>query len=284
MGTKAAVRKIGWALIFFCSVSFGLIGFGANTTAFSQDSDGQGSTPSSQAERGKSVFETKCATCHGLDGLGGEHAPDIVGRLAMRTLSDAALLDVIHEGITEAGMPSFANLGNENDRALVAYVRFLQGKSAKEAVPGDPLRGQNLFFGKAGCFACHSKAQIVAEDVTEFARDHQTGEIREAIVRPAGGPPETATAVAGDGRKFSGMIRNEDNASLQLQNSDGRFYLLMKSSMVSVQRKTGEPMPVDYGRRLSNSEIDDLVAYILGAAHAADVPSPPTVKDEELHP
>ena len=54
------------------------------------------------------------------------------------------------------------------------------------------------------------------------------------------------------------MIRNEDNASLQLQDADGRFYLLMKSSLVSVQRKTGDPMPVDYGQRLSGSELDDL--------------------------
>ena len=58
------------------------------------------------------------------------------------------------------------------------------------------------------------------------------------------------------------MIRNEDNASLQLQDGDGRFYLLMKSSLVSVQRKIGDPMPVDYGRRLSRTELDDVIAYI----------------------
>ena len=83
--------------------------------------------------------------------------------------------------------------------------------------------------------------QSIAEDLTGFARDHQAGEIREAILRPAGAQQETATAVARDGRKFSGMIRNEDNASLQLQDADGRFYLLMKSSLVSVQRQTGDP-------------------------------------------
>jgi putative heme-binding domain-containing protein len=277
-------------LIFFCSVGFCSVGFaairlGAINTALGQNSNSEQSTPGPQTElKGKNVFELKCATCHGLDGLGGEHAPDIVRRLTMRTLSDQALLDVIHEGITEAGMPSFASLGSENDRALVAYVRFLQGKSAKEAVPGDAMRGKNLFFGNAGCSACHSRGQIIAEDLIGFARDHQASEIHEAIVRPAGGPPEEATAVARDGRKFSGMIRNEDNASLQLQDGDGRFYLLMKSSLVSVQRKTGESMPVDYGRRLSKSEIDDLAAYILREAHSTDVTSSPSVNDEELHP
>jgi hypothetical protein len=73
------------------------------------------------------------------------------------------------------------------------------------------------------------------------------------------------------------MIRNEDNSSLQLQDGDGRFYLLMKSSLVSVQRQSGDPMPVDYGQRLSPAELDDLVGYIL---HAPDVPSLPSGKDE----
>jgi hypothetical protein len=225
----------------------------------------------------------KCATCHGLDGLGGEHAPDIVRRAAVRTLSDQALLDLIHEGITEAGMPSFSNLGQENDQALVAYMRFLQGKSAVGPTRGDPVRGQDLFFGKARCSACHRRGALVAEDLTGFARDHSAGEIRDAIVRPKGDPPEGATAIARDGRTFSGMIRNEDNASLQLQDGDGRLYLLMKSSLVSVQRKAGDPMPLDYGQRLSITEFDDLVSYILREARSPTVPSSLSGKDEEPH-
>jgi cytochrome c oxidase cbb3-type subunit 3 len=280
MVTKAAVTETSLAVIFFAAISFG-----ATSTALGQNSSSEESTPSPQPEhRGKSIFELKCATCHGLDGLGGEHAPDIVRRLAMRTLSDEALLDVIHEGITEAGMPSFTNLGQENDRALVAYIRFLQGKSAAGfAALGDPVQGRKLFFSKANCSACHSRGQFIAEDLTGFARDHEMAEIREAILRPAGGPPEAATAVARDGRKFSGVIRNEDNASLQMQDGDGRFYLLMKSSLVSVQRKIGEPMPVDYGQRLSSREIDDLLAYIQREARSLEVPSSPSGEDDEPH-
>lgn len=283
------MARIGRALIFLAvvvgAVFLGAVGLGAVGTALGQNSNGEQSTPSPQPDlKGKGVFELKCATCHGLDGLGGEHAPDIVRRLAMRTLSDQALLEVIHEGITEAGMPSFTNLGKENDRAIVAYMRFLQGKSAGESAAGDPARGRNLFFGKASCSACHSRGQFIAEDLTGFARDHEMGEIREAILRPAGGSSGAATAVARDGRKFSGMIRNEDNASLQLQDEDGRFYLLMKSSLVSVQRKTGDAMPADYGKRLSTSELDDLVAYILREARAPDVPSSSSLgKDKAPH-
>ena len=175
----------------------------------------------------------------------------------VRKLSDEALFNVIHEGIPQAGMPGFSDMGKEDDRRGHCLFAFLARQVPADARVTGRTQSEagNLFFGKAGCSACHrSRArQFIAEDLTGFARDHEVGEIREAILKPAGGPPEAATAVARDGRKFSGMIRNEDNASLQLQDGDGRFYLLMKSSLVSVQRKTGDPMPVDYGQRLSST-------------------------------
>ena len=264
--TKAAVRKIGFILIFF-----GAIGFGAIGTALCQDSDGEDSTPNSQAQlRGKRVLELQCATCHGLDGLGGEHAPDIVRQTAVKTISDQALLALIHDGIPQAGMPGFPDMSKEDGQALVAYLRFLQGKSGANSVTGDPVRGRDIFFGEAGCAACHRRGRSISEDLTGFARDHEAGEIREAIVRPTGTPPQRATAVARDGRKFSGMIRNEDNASLQLQDGDGRFYLLMKSTVMSVERKFGEPMPADYGQWLSSTELNALVGYILREARPSE--------------
>ncbi len=260
---------------------------GAIGNTLSQNSNGGGSTHGPQPDlRGKSIFEVRCGTCHGLDGLGGEHAPDIIRRPEGRSLSDQALLNLIHDGIPDDGMPGFPSMGKEDGQAVVAHLRLLQGNSAGTSAPGDPVRGKDLFFGKGGCSACHQirgRGQFIAGDLGGFARDHQAGEIRDAITRPAGAQQEAATAVAGDGRKFSGMIRNEDNASLQLQDGDGRFYLLMKSSLVSVQRKAGDPMPVDYGRRLSTVELDDLVSYILREARAPDLPSSPSGKDEEPH-
>jgi cytochrome c oxidase cbb3-type subunit III len=251
--------------------AFGLIFilFGAIGNVFCQNPN---------SSRGKNIFEAKCATCHGLDGLGGEHAPDIVRRPAVKAFSDEVLLNLIHDGIPEEGMPSFPSISKDDGQAVVAYLRLLQGKSAGGSVPGDPVRGKDLFFGKAGCSACHQivdRGQFVAEDLAGFARDHSGNEIRDAIARPSGVRQEIATAVGRDGRKFVGTIRNEDNASLQLQDGSGRFYLLMKSSLVSVQRKTGDPMPVDYAHRLSSSEIDDLVGYILREVHSG--------KDEEPH-
>jgi cytochrome c oxidase cbb3-type subunit III len=257
---------------------FGMF-FGMTGNLLGQNPNPQASASGLEPElRGKRIFDSKCATCHGLDGLGGEHAPDIIRRAEVKTLSDQALLNLIHDGIPEEEMPAFPSLDHEDGQAVVAYIRSLQGNSAGHSMRGDPDRGKDLFFGKAGCSVCHQisdRGQFGARDLAGFARDHQSGEIRDAILKPAGGPQEAATAVARDGRKFSGMIRNEDNASLQLQDEEGRFYLLMKSSLVSVQRKAGDAMPVDYGQRLSSAELDDLVSYILRQSHSS--------KDEEPH-
>lgn len=264
--TKPAVRKSTVVLIFCAAINFAAIG-----TAPCQDSNGEDSTSNSRAQlRGKSVLELKCATCHGLDGLGGEHAPDIVRQTTVKTISDQALLDLIHDGIPQAGMPAFPDISKEDSQALVSYLRFLQGKSGAKLAAGDPVRGREIFFGEAGCASCHSRGQSISEDLMGFARDHEAGEIREAIVRPTSSRPQAATAVARDGRKFSGTIRNEDNASLQLQDEGGRFYLLMKSSLVSVEKKFGEPMPADYGQRLNATELNDLVSYILREARPSD--------------
>ena len=275
--TWRIIPKVG--LVLMLSAGIGNV--------FSQNPSGGKSTSGLKSDlRGKNMFELKCSTCHGLDGLGGEHAPDIVRRRAATSLSDQGLLDLIHDGIPESGMPGFSSMNQEDAQRLIAYLRFLQGKSAAGSTQGDAVRGQVLFFGKTGCSACHSiggERQLVAGDLTGFARDHQAGEVRDAIVRPAGGQQESATAVARDGRKFSGMIRNEDNGSLQLQDAHGRFYLLMKSSLVSVQRHSGDQMPVDYGQRLSTAELDDLVAYILREARAPNVPASSSEVDGKPH-
>lgn len=267
--TWQIVLKFGLVLVFL----------GAAGNVFCQNLNSEESTSSLKPDlKAKNIFEKKCATCHGLDGRGGEHAPDIVRRSDVKALADQALLKIIHNGIPEEGMPGFPTMGAEDSQALVSYLRFLQGRSAGNSSTGNPVRGHDLFFGKAGCSACHqigSRGQFVVGDIAAFARDHAGDEIRDAILTPSGIPQEIITAVAHDGQKFSGMIRNQDNASLQLQDGDGRLYLLMKSTLVSVQRKMVDPMPTDYGQRLSSTELDDLVSYILREARRPDPSSSP---------
>src|SRR4030081_2551948 len=47
----------------------------------------QSNTPSGP-RTGEEIFASSCAGCHGLDGRGGERAPNIAGRPAVQQLSD----------------------------------------------------------------------------------------------------------------------------------------------------------------------------------------------------
>ncbi|HET9406385.1 MAG TPA: c-type cytochrome [Candidatus Sulfotelmatobacter sp.] len=283
--SKAAWRMICKRMV--CKLGLALVLCGAIANSMGQNSPDKKSVSSlNEGNRGKGIFEQQCAICHGIDGLGGERAPDLVRRAAVRARSDKALFDVIHEGIPQGGMPAFTEMAKEDIESVVAYLRVLQGNSAggskrgdpKRGDPkrGDPTRGHDLFFGKAECSTCHQiggQEQLAGGDLREFARDSDSAEIRDAILKPAGGKQETATAISKDGRTFSGTIRNEDNFSLQLQGSDGRFYLLMKSSLDSVKRQAGTSAHVNYNQLLSATELDDLVAYILHAAGPGEVAS-----------
>jgi cytochrome c oxidase cbb3-type subunit 3 len=218
---------------------------------------------------GGELFEAKCAACHGLDGRGGEHAPDIVGAPSTRSRSDAQLLQVIRDGVTAKGMPSFLSLGNQKTCALVTHVRFLQGTTATLAVNGDSIRGKELFEGKGGCANCHAmkgSGSFISADLSDFASRHNPSEIRAAILNPPqNGDPEQpailATMIGGD--RYSGVIRNENNSSVQIQDAQGHFYLLMKSNLRGIERSPGPAMPVNYQQRLAKKDIDDLVSYIV---------------------
>src|SRR5437016_1971730 len=81
-------------------------------------------TPGSgQPMRGKQVFDTRCAMCHGEDGNGGEFAPGIVIRIATRT--DSEIAAVVRDGLPNRGMPE-VQLSDQARGDLIAYLRSLR--------------------------------------------------------------------------------------------------------------------------------------------------------------
>jgi len=78
-------------------------------------------------EPGRQVFASRCANCHGTGGGGGELGPSILARIPLR--NDAELEAVIREGVSGAGMPSFANLSKAEAVDLVAFLRTLKPRA-----------------------------------------------------------------------------------------------------------------------------------------------------------
>jgi cytochrome c oxidase cbb3-type subunit 3 len=230
--------------------------------------------PSQAIAEGRQAFESRCAGCHGLDGRGGERGPDVATRAGVQRLSNVDLFKIIQRGMPAAGMPSFATLDSSRINALVSYLRLLQGKTGSAKVAGDPQKGKALFYGKARCADCHmvsGAGGFIAADLSVYGRTRAPEEIRDAITKPgrdSGTSRGIVAVTTRDGQNFSGVLRNEDNFSLQVQTLDGVFHLFVKSDVENVAHQAEPLMPWDYGSVLSPSEIDDLISYMVTAARA----------------
>jgi cytochrome c oxidase cbb3-type subunit 3 len=231
---------------------------------------------------GQKIFASTCAGCHGLDGRGGERAPNIAQNREVQRLSDAQVTRIVQEGVPGTGMPAFHSLASSDIKAVVAYLRTLQGINKTSALPGNPVRGKTLFYGDAGCSACHMVAGndgFIASDLSAYGATHSVQEIRNAITQPGQTPDhqaQSAVVVVRTGQQFTGRIRNEDNFSLQLQSLDGTFHFFLKSDIERLEYKS--LMPLDYASRLSALDLDDLVSYLISSARKSE---PALAKDEE---
>ena len=227
---------------------------------------------------GQSAFASRCAGCHGLDGRGGERAPNIASNPQVQRLSDLQLQRIVTDGRPDFGMPAFRLIGLSQVKQVVEYLRTLQGGGGAATFAGDAKQGRLLFIGKAACSSCHrvrNEGAFVGPDLSSYANGLPAREIRRAITSPdpSSAHGQLAVARTRSGERITGAIRNEDNFSLQLQTTDGIFHFVMKADLESLEYQPQASMPTDYGERLSSQELDDLVSYLHSVKAVEDSPS-----------
>jgi cytochrome c oxidase cbb3-type subunit 3 len=258
----------------------------AASICFAQQSAPRSSRPKPQLNsantEGQKIFASTCAGCHGLDGRGGERGPNIAQNREAQRLSDPELTRIVQEGVPGTGMPAFHSLPSSNVKAVVAYLRTLQGTNKTSALPGNAVRGKAVFYGDAGCSGCHMVAGnggFIASDLSGYGGTHSVQEIRNAITQPGQTPDhqaQSAVVVVRTGQQYTGRIRNQDNFSLQLQSLDGTFHFFLKSDIERLEYNS--LMPIDYGSRLSARDLDDLVSYLISSAKKSE---PELAKDKD---
>jgi alcohol dehydrogenase (cytochrome c) len=200
--------------------------------------------------------------------------------------ADADLLRVIRNGVAGTAMPSFAALSDVQAWQLVAYIRSLQNTAPTAGagavrVGGDPAAGETLFFGRAACASCHevnARGGVAGPDLSNAGRLGESA-LRLKIVSPNrgsspvpgarrfGGDPGAALPVTivvrtRDGREIRGARRNEDAYSVQMVDASGQLYLFDKRNVASVSTENRSLMPDDYSKRLSPTEVTNLVAFL----------------------
>lgn len=129
----------------------------------------------------------------------------------------------------------------------------------------------------------HGQGGFLGADLSTFGSTRSAKEIRDVITDPKnreGAHGKTAVAVTRDGHRVTGLVRNEDNFSLQVLTARGEFYSLERSALESLEYQDHSPMPSDYGERLSPGELDDLVSYLMIIGRSAE-PVRPVAREEE---
>lgn len=219
------------------------------------------------AEFGRANFRGSCSLCHGIKGQGGR-GPDLtIGNFSVGN-TDADLFNIISNGAAGTEMPGFSSSYESDDIwRLVTYLRTISGTGTSR-ITGNAANGEQLFWNKGQCGQCHmvaGRGKRMGPDLTEVGRLRSAAYLRESVVNPGAdltpGYP-MITVVTKDGKKIVGARRGYDDFTVQLMDAGENYYSFQKSQVASVTQEYKSLMPDTYGKLFSESELNDLLAYM----------------------
>jgi putative heme-binding domain-containing protein len=235
--------------------------------------------------QGAVLFRQECVFCHGVAARGGMRGPDLTTGSWNHGGADADLARTITAGVPGTAMPP-NNLKADEIWQIVAYLRTLQQPVA--AAVGDQSLGEALFFGTARCSSCHivkGHGGRLGPELSTVGSARSRAYLVESIRQPGRQLTQnrvfgddvtlkydTVTAVTADGRTIVGVPMNEDTFTLQLMDTSERVHSLDKKTLKSVRHENRSLMPAYDPSRLSNADLDNLVAYLQSLRTTSSVP------------
>ncbi len=223
-------------------------------------------TSEADLAQGKRLYDGRCAGCHGPKGDGGKGA-NLAQPLLPRSSEDRSLWMVIRYGIPDTEMPGGLMTQREIWQ-VAAYVRSL-GRIQGGTVTGDIANGERLVRGKGGCLGCHAVGTgggHMGPALTDIGARRGPGHLRAKIANAQGDVPvnfRVVEATGNNGAKLSGVRLNEDGYSIQFRDAKGEIHSHWKKDLTYLKVERKSPMP-SYGGKLSDSELNDMVAYLAG--------------------
>lgn len=182
------------------------------------------------AHDGQALYTRHCSACHGHDGHGGVGVPLALPDF-LATVDDGYLSKTIRYGRPGRVMPPFPDLSDAEIGSIVRHIRTWQKGAQRAAVkvgPGDPAAGEKLFLSH--CASCHGEHGEGSRGTgVTFSRPRDLPILAPALNNP--GFHAAATPA------------------------------LIKATLVYGREDT--PMGSFLKQGLSESEIDDVVAYVV---------------------
>jgi len=236
------------------------------------------SDASTNLDKGRHLFETQCASCHGLHGEGGK-GPTLAQPTLPRASDEESLLRIISNGISGTEMPP-ARMERKDIELVAKYVKSLSSRP-REHLSGAPERGARIYAEKGGCAQCHmirGQGGVFGPDLSDVGRRRSPDYLRRSLMDPSADVPQSYTpwraeislpenflyvrVVTRDGQEVAGVRVNEDTFSIQIREATGAIRSFFKSDLTELHKDFGKsPMP-SYAKVLTKDELDDLVAYL----------------------
>lgn len=268
--TKATTRRFFWGgTLLFTAIFIGLtihthttIGARTNSDALTED-----------VVRGLGVWEkNNCENCHTLMGEGAYYAPDLTKIVGQRGRSYLKLflrdpsafysverdgrlmptLDMTDQEIDDVisflGWVGNVDLNGWPPRPILVAgiaVRGMPGVEGERESADPALRGKAIFNEEAGCAACHA----VAADVT-------------LVGSSMAGIPERASKTIASS-DYTGQAKTPEQYILESIREPSVYVREAPAGRVFATPDGVSLMPDDFGTRLSEQQLEDLVDYLM---------------------
>jgi len=128
----------------------------------------------------------------------------------------------------------------------------------------------------------HGRGGFLGEDLSTYARGRSSEAIRAAILHPGDSPGDADHIVdiqTAESNFYRGLIRSRDNFSVVLQGEDGAYHSVARDRIKKMVTDSQPLMPQDYGAKLDEKKINDLISYLLTSSGSEK----PVTKNEEDH-
>jgi putative heme-binding domain-containing protein len=208
------------------------------------------------------LYRVRCGDCHGLDARG-YRGPDLTAVLG--GLADERLFQIIRKGVPGTEMqPSTAT--DDDVLMIIAYLRDLNAPAAAEEPSGNADNGTRLFA--AQCATCHrvgDRGGRLGPDLSRIGAARSRAALVREIRTPSDWIPpayETVTLVTTDGQKIRAIKKNEDVFSIQIMDTRERIQGYLRTNLQDVIYEKTSLMPTYGPDRLSDSELNDVIAYL----------------------
>ena len=228
-------------------------------------------------DRGRAIYSTNCAFCHGADARGGDGGPSLLrSSVVLDDQNGERIGPVVQNGRPDRGMPKFGMNGDQiADIATFLHTFRINGYDASRQRPesivvGDARAGEKYF--NETCGSCHSASGDLRGLGSKIA-DPRT--LQQAWLMPGstvgrGGPaptgppkPPRAVITLANGQTVEGELERADDFVVALRMADGTRRTIRVTDNVKVQIRDPLQAHRDLLRKYRDADIHNVTAYLV---------------------